>query len=372
MKKGAIRLTVIFFSVMIGLTFCSRTIYRYTLPKVRAEHPFGGTLKRTCESRDFEIFTGHPVYQYIPHKLSQALRIAKIHVKAGDGVQAGDPLLTFYAPDGAMLLKNAQSELEDAVAQQKVWELELEKAKSQIMVQRAEAKTDEETQLLMDEMRLLQAGYYDGVSARDWQKKIQNLQGLVADLAKLEARKWVYTSDYAGTVCRIYVAENAMYSGVDPILSIAKEEDPIYMDFFIDEALNVHPAKWTPEMRLETAEGLQSMEVEFIDGKTLRVKLPPEMEASEVAKAAFSFESGYEQMLVPNAAIQEKQLYILESAIGDWGLPVYRARKVKVSTGDSDAENTAILEGLHSSDRVIIASTRELRDGQTVVLEGFE
>lgn len=49
------RAAIAFFAVMLVLTFCSRTIYRAALPRVRVEAATGGVLSYRYDLTDFSL-----------------------------------------------------------------------------------------------------------------------------------------------------------------------------------------------------------------------------------------------------------------------------------------------------------------------------
>lgn len=370
--KNATRFALAFFSIMIVLTLCSRTIYRSTLPQVHVERPFGGVLKITSTSNQYTFDTINPIYQYIPQRLPQSLRITDVHVSPGDKVATGDPLLTFYAPDGELMLENTIKELENATINHQVWQTGLEKEIATTTELLAEAKTDSEMRIILNELMLLQDGYYNGSTASNWQEEIISLTDLKNMLLELQANQWIFTSDYSGMICEVGISKNTMYSGVDPLVSIASEDSIKYMQFVLEDTLSVQPATWFPTIKIETSEGALSVEGMFVDNNTLQIELPPYFDVSSIARAVISFESSYEQMLVPNEAINGNYLYVLENTVGDWGVTVYKARKVNIERGYSDSMHTVVVNGISKSDRVIVMTTTELHDGQIVILDDFD
>ena len=108
-NRRAARITAAFFAAMLVLTFCSRTIYRSTLPRVRVETAAGGVLSYRFDLSDFEIRAEEYFYAYLPFLLERALTIEKVWVRPGDAVQTGDALVSFYAPEGEYLLSSANA-----------------------------------------------------------------------------------------------------------------------------------------------------------------------------------------------------------------------------------------------------------------------
>lgn len=370
--KHATRFALAFFSIMIVLTLCSRTIYRSTLPQVRVERPFGGVLKITSSTNQYTFDTIDPIYQYIPQRLPQSLRITEVHVSPGDKVATGDPLLTFYAPDGELMLDYTTSELDNVTINHQVWQTGLEKEIATTTELLAEARTDSEMRIILNELMLLQDGYYNGSTASNWREEIMSLTNLKNILLELQANHWVFTSDSSGIVCEIGISPNTLYSGVDPLVNIASEDSVIYMQFVLEDALSIQPATWFPTIKIETSEGTLSTDATFVDNKTIQIELPQDVDVSSIAQAIVTFESSYEQMLIPNEAINGNYLYVLENTVGDWGVTVYKARKVSIESGHSDTMHTVVVNGISKNDRVIVMATTELHDGQIVILDDFD
>lgn len=371
MKKRAVRLTSAFFLIMLALTFYSRTVYRAMLPKVHTQSLSGGILKLKCESHDFSLDTDEPVYQYIPYELPKAMRIAKLHVKPGDTVVKGAPLATFYHPDGENILAQAKEKLASTMDAHRVWELELSKAKQQTRKMLAETADKSEKDMLNVELKLLEAGHYSGTSSAGWQTEIASLQALIDVLSRMEAENWVQRAECGGIVCDVYVNESDMYSGIAPIASIAPPQSPVYISFKLDESLPADLHGWLPGMSIVTTGGPLAVEAELSDGR-MHAQLPGDIAPSSIINAQISFESEYQPSLVPGKAVHGEYIYALDSIRGEWGTTTYRARKIKVVIGDRDGENVSVLDGIGKRDRIIVSSTRELQDGMSVVLDGFE
>jgi len=111
-KKRTVIITSIFFSVMILLTFCSRTVYRSMLPKVNVTNPFGGTLTYNMGTSDFELYTENVLYEYIPFRLNGSLSVLETYAEEGKRIAAGDALVkeTKFYYSLHSYLSNGQSE----------------------------------------------------------------------------------------------------------------------------------------------------------------------------------------------------------------------------------------------------------------------
>lgn len=366
-NKYIARAAVGFFSVLIVLTFCSRSIYRSTLPKVRTVLPSSGVLKLSAYAQSIELSTDNPMYQYIPCELPEGLRIVKAHVRAGDQVLPGDPLFTFYAPSGEMQLQAVRSELEKASLAREAWEYERKREELRLREQFADTQTEDERQLIAKELKILTDGYYSGYSEQEWRERIKSLNTLANELALLHENEWQLLSDFAGIVCSVYVSEGMLYEGVEPLISLAKDDQAVFVCVKLGDSLDIQSGNWLPLICIDTVN--EELEAVFLDQYTIQAELPQKISHEDIAHIELRFESAYQRILVPNSAFHGRKLYVVEREVGNWGTTVYKVRESTVSIRASDEEYTAVIEGIMQRDKIIVWSDSELFDGQIVIVE---
>ena len=120
-RKITGRATVIFITVMLALTFFSRTINNFTLPKVTYETPASGALiKEVTGTGNVEANTTRDLY------VSNSMKVTGVMADAGDSVKQGQTLLTLDTSDIESQLEDEQ----DKYAQKKLQLEELMEAGS--------------------------------------------------------------------------------------------------------------------------------------------------------------------------------------------------------------------------------------------------
>jgi len=372
MKKRVMRITVIFFSVMMTLTFCSRTIYRATIPKVRVVKPYGGTLKHNMDIEIYDICADTYLYEYIPFELPQPLNIDQFFVSPGTIVSAGDALAAFYAPGGAYLLQEAEEDLLFARDVCSEWEVALLEAAEQLNQKLIEAQTPSEIKILHSQRDLLVSGILNGNSTRIVYGNLQTTQKLVEYLRMLEKNNWILYASTSGTVCSIAAKNDLAYSGLAPLCQIADADASIFINIQLPNTTDLHYGNWKRNVYIETVDGFILAEMRSGNSQSIQVNIPKELKVSDILSIVVRLESPYEQFLIPNEAVHDDKVYLVESTVGAWGQRVYRVRVVNVITGNADWQSTAIVEGLNKNNEIIVSSTEDLIDGQIVLMDNLE
>lgn len=371
MKRRAARITAIFFSAMLVLTFCSRTIYRSALVKVCTSLPAGGTLKYTLAVDEFDYRADAYLNEYIPFELEQPLTVVDAYAAPGDVVAVGDALVAFYAPEGEQLLAAAEAGLLSARAAYAEWQVALAQADAQLAQRLDQAQTSAERGLLNAQQELLRAGVLNGSSTREVYRTLERAQARLEYLERLAGDDWVMRASAAGTLCAGMVESGSQYAGISPICRIAPAQAGVFLEAGLSDAPDMRRGDWKATAYLETRDGLTEAEVLSCAAQGVRVGLPQSCAGIGVISVILKLESPYEQLLVPNRAVHDGSVYVLATDVGAWGQSVYSVRKVDVVTGNSDLQSTAIREGLDRSDRIITSATGALTDGQVVVLDDY-
>ncbi len=99
---------IIFLTVLLILTFFSRTIQNYSLPEVAAQYVQSGTI--TAKIRGTGTVESGDPYEV---NVTETRKVASVAVKAGDTVQEGD-VLVYLEDSESEELKTAQKALTDA------------------------------------------------------------------------------------------------------------------------------------------------------------------------------------------------------------------------------------------------------------------
>ncbi len=372
MRKRTVRVTVLFFSILLLLTFFSRTIYRQTLPKVRSSKPSGGTLQYSIDIDAFNVCANSVEYENIPFELTRLLTIEKVFVKLAEQIEIGDSLVAFYATEGEQLYRDAKVELLSAKDAWTIWDVALEKAKTQLVGKLDEAQSREDISNLQNERNLLIAGIYNDTSTRIVHGAMEAAQKKVDYLTALQDNGWILKSQTTGVVCSLSVKEGSIYSGVSPICRIAPVSEPLILTSTLSQMPNIHRGNWVWTAYLDTSNGFVKSEILNHDRETIDVSLPEGTAAADIFGMTIHLESPYQQILVPNSAIRNKKVYLLTTTTGGWGQTVYRVRQVSVIAGDIDDENTSVINGLSRNDRIITDPPKDLTNDQIVLMDDYE
>lgn len=107
-------------------------------------------------------------------------------------------------------------------------------------------------------------------------------------------------------------------------------------------------------------------------GKTVRVKVSSdEITAGETFDVLFKKESDTSYILVPNGALnKDKDGYFLQQIKRRDGImgPEYYLDRLGVFIGDSDSENTAVVQGISFFEPVVLLSDKPVKKGDTILL----
>lgn len=371
MKKRAVRISIVFFAVMILLTFTSRTIYRSTLPKVKASKMIGGILKYRLVSDSLDVRANSYINEYIPYDLSRAITVEHVLKKPGTAVKFGNPLFSFYAPEGEQVLNDATKALHLAKDASSDWDVKLSIAKHELESKIEEAKTQEELETLALQQNLLLEGVLNGTSSRTIYSALEIAQSKVDYLRNLKENEWIYTASTDGILCSFSIEEGAAYSGLSPLCQIAEQVESVYLVVMPKDIPKAISNNWQWTVTINTSRGYFKSTVLSYDEKGLQIAIPNNLSIKDIVGVLIMLESPYHKALVPNSALTDNKVFLLDSSIGDWGQTVYSVREVRVVTGDTDEERTVIIEGLDKNDQVIVNSSAPLKDGQTVVLDTY-
>ena len=372
MKKRTLNITALFFAAMLILTFCSRTIYRSTMTKVQTIKPSSGTLKYSIETQDFDICADLYDIEYIPFEFEHSLTITKIMAKPGQLLEIGDPLVSFYAPEGERLLAQAESDLLAARDLCSVFDVALAESIASLDEELNVTQNSDMRNVLLKKRNLLYSGILNNESTRNVYASLRSAQAQADYLRKLAKDAWTLRASSSGILCSIDVDINDTYIGIAPLCHIAKSDMPVYINAKLNNAPDTRRGKWNKTVFIDTSNGLVAGEIRTDDASNVYFNVPENVELSEIISVVINLESPYEQILVPNSAIENDKVFILDTDKGSWGQIIYRAKEVSIKKGNADLQNTAITDGIDRNDIVIVNSTGDLKTGQIVLLDSYE
>ncbi|KUO77121.1 MAG: RND transporter [Clostridia bacterium BRH_c25] len=410
-KKLTGRATVIFLVIMFVLTFFSRTINNFTLPKVTYETPANGALiKEVTGTGSVEANITQELY------VSSSMKVTGVAVEVGDGVKQGQTLMTLDTSDIESQLEDEQ----DKYAQKKLQLEELMEAGSpeSLMsldkaVQVARQNVDKAQKNYDSSKVLFEAGAITSISLADAEADLENAkldyeiaknnkdkavnankrdiestkldismaERKIAELTK-EMNMSIVTAPCDGVVTELYYSEGMTANASQPLYRIADTTE----GFQFVATVNTSAAAY-----LESGDGaeitINSLNDKMIQGKVKQIRdnqqqigvkkdvvidIPTNgLVGGESGTADFKKNIGSYKTLVSNSAVGRDIIgyfvYVLKERKGPLGNEFY-VQKVTVSIGDSDNTKTVVLSGINAMDKVISDSDKPLADGSPVMI----
>lgn len=409
-KRTTGRAAVIFILVMLALTFFSRTINNFTLPKITFETPASGALiKEVTGTGDIEANTTQELYV-------SGMKVTGVMVDAGDSVKKGQTLLTLDTSDIESQLEDEQ----DIYAQKKLQLEELTEAglpESMLSldkaVQIARQNVEKARKNYDSSKALYEAGAVTAIDLADAEVNFDNAR-LDYEMAKNSKDKAISSNkrDIESAKLDISIAErkiaelakemnmNTVNAPCDGVVTelyysagmTANASQPLYRiadsggGFQFVAAVNAAAAAY-----LEPGDGaditISSLNDKIIQGKVKQIRdnqqqigikkdviiyVPADgLVGGESGTADFKKSIGSYKTLVSNSAVGRDVIgyfvYVLKERKGPLGNEFY-AQKVTVSIGDSDNTKTVVLSGITTMDKVITDSDKPLADGSPVMI----
>lgn len=405
------RATVIFIAVMLVLTFFSRTINNFTLPKITYETPASGALiKAATGSGNVEANTTQDLY------VSSSMKVTGVKVDVGNSVKQGQMLLTLDTTDIENKLKDEQAKYaQKKLDLEKLLEasshgnlLNLDKA-----VQVARQNVEKAQRNYDSRVALYEAG---AISANEMADAKPNLDNAKIDyeIAKNNRDKIIsdYKKDIESTKLDIDMAERRIAELTEEVSmsTVTSPCDGVVTELYYTEGMTANASQplykitdtsggfqFVVTVNISAAEylgpgdaaeiAINALKDKVIQGKVNQIKdnqqqigvkkdviidIPPNgLIGGEVGTADIKKNIGYYKTLVSNSAVGQDSsgyfVYVLKERKGPLGNEFY-VERVSVSIGDSDNAKTAILSGINTMDRVISDSDKPITDGASVMI----
>ncbi|MFZ5966467.1 MAG: efflux RND transporter periplasmic adaptor subunit [Bacillota bacterium] len=405
------RATVIFLVIMFVLTFFSKTINNFTLPKVTYETPANGALiKEVMGTGSVEANITQELY------VSSSMKVTEVAVEVGDGVKQGQTLMTLDTSDIESQLEDEQ----DKYAQKKLQLEELMEAglPESLMsldkaVQVARQNVDKAQKNYDSSKVLFEVGAITSISLADAEADLENVkldyeiaknnkdkavnankrdiestkldismaERKIAELTK-EMNMSIVTAPCDGVVTELYYSEGMTATASQPLYRIADTGK----GFQFVVTVNISAAEYL-EPGDEAKISINSLKDTTLQGKVsqitdnrqqigvkkdVSIDIPSEgLVGGEIGTADIKKSIGSYNVLVPNSAVGQDNygffVYVLKERKGPLGNEFY-VERVSVSIGDSDNTKTAVLSGVNNSDKVISDSNKQLSDGSPVMV----
>ncbi|WP_268626651.1 efflux RND transporter periplasmic adaptor subunit [Paenibacillus alvei] len=380
-EKKRQRTIVILFGLFIGLlVFCtlfSNTLESLTLPKVVTEKALLGSLDYKLEASGIL----RPVSEV---KLMNAApwRVSKIYVKEGSYVQKGQTLLTYDS-------SSAEQELQDEIAHLEKQKIELQTYQDQY-IQSATSEGDD--MKLRAASREIQTRRLDlGIQTRkinELKKKLEQQKEIKAPfdgiVTKINAVTGVVSSGAADIILanssRGYQLDITTDAELLDLLEISiGEKMPVVIKGDKDKANKVQEFQALimdivdNERRSAAADDLVTNAKSTIVQKTVRLQMVNSaLKGGEEGRVHITKHSREEGILISNKAIHREReglyIYVVEEQLGPLG-NVFMARKVPITSSESNDKVTLITSGNVYEQLIIVDSSEPLQDGNRIRLQ---
>lgn len=408
-KNGIKKAIYLFIAVMLFLTFFSRTINNFMLPRVKTATPREGTLVK--EVRAEGIVEGKETYYAYAR---DSFQVKEIKVQVGESVNKGQLLMVLDTGD----LKRQLSDEQTLLAQKKVTlellrtenEREIAAARDDLNLKRrnevnagklyeigAESKVDWENSRA--ELRTAERAYDAALGKGDRQTgennlKIQNarldiqLQQSKVDAVRDELKTVNNLAAPAdGVITGLNCAEGSLSDTSKPLYALTSRRGGFELKVKIDSTKADYFALGDEvEVSIPSSpEGQTSGVVRGInrpssgetgnnqgDEKEVIIDIQSStLMGGEHGEVHFKKETRRYEALIPNEAVRKENnkpcVFIVKEKDGALGKEYY-IKKIPVYCADSDDSQTAVSKGLYSFDQVACSSDKAINDGDRVRL----
>lgn len=410
-KKVIGKAIIIFFSVMLLLTFFSNTINNFSLPKVICEKPSRGSLIKDITG------TGTVRARKVHEKYVQSnMRVNELKVRAGDTVKEGQVLMLL---DTTEIAKQLEDELDRK--EQKMINLEklvdagaadsfisydknIDTAKTNMDKAKEEyeniKRLYEESSETVENLNTAKVNYDNAV--RDYNLALKNKENAIKDNERnlkstrldidMQERKVeqlkeqlslsTITAPADGVITELNFDEGTMANSSKPLYKIADAskgfefiatvdiDSANYLALGDQVSVTINSLEGTPiQGRLDRiTDNQQQRGVK----KDLVIEIPPNnLIGGESGNASIRKNFGSYEALVSNSAVAQDNsgyfVYVLKERKGPLGNEYY-AQKASITIGDSDDLKTAVISGIGNFEKVISITDKALSDGTRVLL----
>ena len=397
-----------FLAALLLLIFFSKTFYTWNLPEVTATKPFRGALNKLELSSGIATWTSlHTFYAAVSGTVAEAL------VKEGETVDAGQPILrmeykTSDARRHLMTIQNSIQKLQGDIRATQGKLANVERAlngtetsaassldfdiyKAQSAFQTAElsyqygAISRNELETARNNLTALYLSYEESrdTLARDLQTKELELQNLLLEAESSRETVEAYekyaiiSAEYNGVIEALNVEKGKFVAENAPLFSIG-----IGSEFTVNCVVSLENnfINQGDACSLSNAfhefTGLVSRIKPSEHGKTVSISVASEeISAGETFEISFEKKSATSYTLVPSGAVnQDNDGYYLNRIKRSAGIlgQEYLIERLDVYIGDSDLQNTAIIQGITFFEPLVLVSDKTLRAGDIVILSNAE
>ncbi|MDR3295419.1 MAG: biotin/lipoyl-binding protein [Clostridiales Family XIII bacterium] len=405
-KYCNIRTIGITVAVLLALClFLSKTIYTFNMPQVTATIPFSGKLSKTETANGLADWAEK---ESVRTRL--AGKVEEIYVRDGDLVSSGQPLFRLSFDDDDTLERISQLNISREKLELDMENINMKTDKANADMEALGAERERELKKAQDNYDRMRSLYQAGAAAQadfetaeytlkttadkydkqfadlkntlltygqDMKGKQLDLQNADAQLApyrELLSADGVVKAESAGIVGEISISRGEYVTAAQETMTIGVSENfivectiPLENSFVAvgDECRltnSAHSFKGSVE-KLAAADKTKTVSISVAgDG------IAPD----ESFSVTFSKEGEQSQKLVANGAVQQDGtgyfLYKIVRRKGTLGNE-YTTEKLPIYIGDSDNENTVILNDIGFFEPVVLSSSKTFGEGDTILLK---
>lgn len=410
MKLNKVTVTVCMVAVFVLLIFFSKTIYTYNLPEVSAVRPFRGSLSK------LEMSSGVADWAEVENTYAPVAGIiAAVYVKESDVITAGQAILgmDFKREDAARKLREIENNIEKTLnnihdLEKKIVQLEhalahfydedsgsntamglldYEIQKTRLALADAEtaymhgAMSQRELETAKNNLRIL---YLNCEASRD---SLQSEQAAkIIDLGNLRIQEESYhdmildysantiiTAPVDGVLLSMAVEKGRFVSENTLMFSIgAGNEFTVTCSVSLDNNFVIAGDTCELSNSSHVLKGEVAKVKPTEHSKTITVTiLSAGVTEGETFDIKFTKESSTTYTLTPNGALnQDNHGYFLNQVKRRKGIlgQEYYLERLDVYIGDSDAEHTAIVQGVSFFEPLVLTSNKAVQAGDIVSL----
>ncbi|MCG8502245.1 MAG: efflux RND transporter periplasmic adaptor subunit [Firmicutes bacterium] len=418
-KKKVIReISIIFFLVIVLLTFFSNTINNFSLPGVSVEEPQEAPLLKQIINKGL-IESKEIVDVYFEGDIST--KIEEVNIEVGDKVKKGDILIIAEKED---VDEQIEQELVLLGKLKFVYQESLKAKESQAnlvklirAIETAKDNIDDTEERYEKVKRLYDSGAESLMNLREAEKnfkkmqryyhqcvqdyniakenEIKNIKMLEYDikLQQLKIKKMRETLDYDseitasfdGIVKGIYISKGSRVSNSTKMYSITNLEkgfefrtdiDTDSVDFLkIGDKAEVRIKSWDDNAIGGKVGEIKESESFKGEKKEILIDISDErITGGEQGEVYIEKRTENFSLVLPNAALvpglfdEQKYVWILKEKKGFLGNE-YNVELCEVKVLDSDNFYTAVSGNITSDDRIVIKNDKHLHDGGRVIIE---
>ncbi|WP_018755465.1 efflux RND transporter periplasmic adaptor subunit [Paenibacillus terrigena] len=373
-RKTTGRLIIAFILMMLVLTLMSNTLLQYSLPRITAKMPTFGGL-------NFKVNGSGAVESAETVKINSAQSsgpVKEVKVAVGDQVKKGQVLIEFDTKGAEEAIANEQLSYDQQ-------QINLEKL--QTSYKEANQSGDE---------KLLNSIALDIESAKltlnAQKRKINDLQKQIEQNSKLTSTVNGTVEEVLATVGMTIPPGTAAFTVTEKSIggfvfkADVSEEQAKYLK--VGQSIDITFPGLDDAIVQGKISAIETKKQEESDKsrppsrqKEIRVALNDKrLQGGEYGDFEWKKETDADVdmmgLLIPNDAIRKSEedgtfVYYIGEREGSLGKE-YFIRKTKVVVKDSDDLNSQIKDGLNGSERIVISSNKQLKEGQRVLFAGGE